>query len=84
MLTDEEILGLWSEGKTQKPLRPVLGSKKVIAFARHIEHEAYRRAAAVADTTICATHLPTGVAIYGINAGRAIRALGITGGSDAD
>jgi hypothetical protein len=46
MLSDDEILGLWSEGKAQAPARPVLGSKKVIAFARAVEREAYKRAAA--------------------------------------
>jgi len=45
MLSDDEILGLWSEGKAQPPARPVLGSKKVIAFARAVERAAYERAA---------------------------------------
>ena len=46
MLSDDEILGLWSEGKAHAPARPVLGSKKVIAFARAVEREAYKRAVA--------------------------------------
>jgi len=45
MLSDDEILGLWSEGKAHAPARPVLGSKKVIAFARAVERAAYERAA---------------------------------------
>jgi len=45
MLSDDEILGLWSEGKAHAPARPVLGSKKVIAFARAVERGAYERAA---------------------------------------
>lgn len=44
MLSDDEILGLWSEGKTQPPARPVLGRKKVLAFARAVERAAYERA----------------------------------------
>ena len=47
MLSDDEILGLWSEGKAHAPARPVLGSKKVIAFARAVERAAYERAAAL-------------------------------------
>lgn len=35
-LTYEQILALWS-GEDQRGLRPVLGSKKVLAFARAIE-----------------------------------------------
>mgnify|MGYP001266251943 CR=1 FL=1 len=49
MLSDDEILGLWSEGKAHAPARPVLGSKKVIAFARAVERAAYERAAALCD-----------------------------------
>ncbi len=45
MLSDDEILGLWSEGKAQPPARPVLGRKKVLAFARAVERAAYERAA---------------------------------------
>lgn len=45
MLSDDEILGLWSEGKAQPPARPVLGRKKVLAFARAVERGAYERAA---------------------------------------
>jgi hypothetical protein len=49
MLSDDEILGLWSEGKAHAPARPVLGSKKVIAFARAVERAAYERAAQECD-----------------------------------
>ena len=45
MLSDDEILGLWSEGKAQRAVRPVLGRKKVISFARAVERAAYERAA---------------------------------------
>lgn len=51
MLSDDEILGLWSEGKAQPPARPVLGRKKVLAFARAVERAAYERAAQECITT---------------------------------
>lgn len=63
MLSDDEILGLWSEGKAQPPARPVLGSKKVIAFARAVE-----RAASLCDKADKSAH-PSDLA-------DAIRALG--------
>jgi hypothetical protein len=45
MLSDDEILGMWAEGRPQAPSRPVLGSKKVVDFARAVERAAYERAA---------------------------------------
>jgi hypothetical protein len=45
MLSNDKILGLWAEGRPQAPARPVLGSKKVVDFARAIERAAYERAA---------------------------------------
>lgn len=47
MLSNDEILGLWAEGMPQAPARPVLGSRKVVAFARAVERAAYERAAAL-------------------------------------
>lgn len=44
MLSNDEILGLWAEGRPQAPARPVLGSRKVVAFARAVERAAYERA----------------------------------------
>jgi hypothetical protein len=37
--------------------------------------DALQEAAKVADATVCDTHIPTGVKIYGQRAGKAIRAL---------
>jgi len=51
-MSDDEILGLWSEGKAHAPARPVLGSKKVIAFARAVERGAYERAAQECEAQI--------------------------------
>lgn len=44
MLTNEALLALWSGGSVGVT-RPVLGSLKVIAFARAVERAAYERAA---------------------------------------
>lgn len=48
MLTNDEILSLWSGG-TVGVTRPVLGSKKVLAFARAVEAASYERAAQWVD-----------------------------------
>lgn len=50
-MSDDKILGLWSEGKAQAPSRPVVGGKKVVAFARAVERAAYERAAQECITT---------------------------------
>lgn len=50
MLSDDEILGLWSEGKAQPPARPVLGMKKVLAFARAVERAVYKAASELCDS----------------------------------
>lgn len=68
MLSNDKILGLWAEGRPQAPARPVLGSKKVVAFARAIERAAYERAASLCDKADKSAH-PSDLA-------DAIRALG--------
>ena len=37
--------------------------------------DAYEEAAKVAQATVCDTHIPTGINIYGTRAAKAIRAL---------
>ena len=43
--------------------------------AAHAREMALSEAAKVAATTVCDTHIPTGVKIYGSGAGKAIEAL---------
>jgi hypothetical protein len=50
---------------------PIYTKAKMIQFRRDLLEEA----AKVADATVCDTHIPTGVKIYGQRAGKAIRAL---------
>jgi hypothetical protein len=45
--------------------------EQMLQFRRDVLEEA----AKVADATVCDTHIPTGVKIYGQRAGKAIRAL---------
>ena len=86
MLSDDEILGLWSEGKAQPPARPVLGRKKVLAFARAVERGAYERAAKECELQITgsdyhffATHGHWDhMAQAATNCAAAIRALGVS------
>lgn len=47
----------------------------VEVFADTIRREALEEAAKIAESTVCDTHLPTGVSIYGTRAAAAIRAL---------
>ena len=44
------------------------------AFADLIRKDEREQCAVVAEKTICDTHIPTGIAIYGTRAGKAIRA----------
>lgn len=65
------------EGVAQANLNMMLRAKADLAEARNAAME---EAAKVADSTVCDTHLPTGIKIYGHVAGRAIRALKINAG----
>jgi hypothetical protein len=56
MLSNDEILGLWAEGRPQAPARPVLGSRKVVAFARAVERAAYERAKEACAITCAKKH----------------------------
>ena len=76
MLSDDEILGLWSEGKAQPPARPVLGSKKVIAFARAVERAAYERAAKECENRSGPIEIYNRAYPHYLECAAAIRALG--------
>ena len=52
-----------------------LNQKEVERFAHLVRNAALEEAAVVANNTVCDTHLPTGIVIYGTRAGAAIRAL---------
>jgi hypothetical protein len=57
----------YSKGKCQD----LYSEAQMLQFRRDVLEEA----AKVADATVCDTHIPTGVKIYGQRAGKAIRAL---------
>jgi hypothetical protein len=57
-----ELLSFGSESFDQRPA--------IVAFARLVAEDC----AKVAQSTVCDTHLPTGVRIYGTRAAQAIRA----------
>ena len=44
-------------------------------YAQEAAHQAMERAAKLAEETVCDTHLPTGIRIYGRKAADAIRSL---------
>jgi hypothetical protein len=50
---------------------PLFTESQMLQFRQDLLEEA----AKVADATVCDTHIPTGVKIYGQRAGKAIRAL---------
>ena len=50
----------------------------VIAFAALIRADEREACAVLAEKTICDTHIPTGINIYGTRAAKAIRARGNT------
>ena len=50
----------------------------VIAFAALIRANEREACAVLAEKTICDTHIPTGINIYGTRAAKAIRARGNT------
>lgn len=76
-MTDDQIIE-WA-----REVDPSLGNidandadfGKVRAFVRLVRNATLDDAAAKADATVCDTHLPTGVRVYGSAAGDAIRAM---------
>lgn len=53
-------------------------TEREIAFARVIAAAEREACAVLAQQTICDTHIPTGINIYGTSAAKAIRARGNT------
>lgn len=56
------------------PYTVAKNAKALQAFADLIRKDEREQCAVVAEKTICDTHIPTGIAIYGTRAGKAIRA----------
>ena len=69
----EYAIGPTIDGVRYKP--PSLSTTQLLAIQREAYIAGLEEAARVATATVCDTHLPTGVKIYGTRAGAAIRAL---------
>jgi hypothetical protein len=65
--------GVWYPNGTDKP--GVVGDCYTEAQMLQFRQDLLEDAAKVANATVCDTHIPTGVKIYGQRAGKAIRAL---------
>lgn len=48
-------------------------SEQLADLVRRVKYEAMLEAARIADKAVCDTHLPTGIKIYGNQAGNEIR-----------
>ena len=76
-------INAWHESKNPYPKNVAAVNETVIAMlqaygqqcAAHAREMALSEAAKVAAVTVCDTHIPTGVQIYGSRAGKAIEAL---------
>ena len=57
-------------GMSQTPM-----AERIARFAALVRAQALEQAAQIAQATVCATHIDTGIAIHGAAAAKAIRAL---------
>lgn len=66
----KDIKEAWNKQADQFNQWDVLCSEEMVEFAMLIERE---ECAKIAQETICDTHIPTGINIYGTRAAKAIR-----------
>jgi len=69
----EEIIKAWNNQADKHNRWSDLGDDEMLEFAVCLEREA---CAALAEKTVCDTHIPTGINIYGTRAAKVIRARG--------
>jgi hypothetical protein len=74
-MTRDEIIAAWNAQSDYMNSWQHLGEDEKLEWAMKLEREACAR---LAQSTVCDTHIPTGVKIYGTVAAKAIRARGET------